>query len=92
MTGHELSIDRDAAPTLTATEQAVAAIWHEVLELSRPLTATDNFFAAGGDSMTMVLLEFRLKEEFSVDLPPGIVLSAPTLVELSCAVNSALAR
>lgn len=73
----------------SVTERAVAALWCEVLETTELPDATDNFFALGGDSMAMVLLEFRIKEEFSVELPAGAVLGAPTLRELSALVDAA---
>lgn len=78
--------------TITATEEierSVAALWQEVLQTTEPPRATDDFFALGGDSMAMVTLEFRIKEDLSVDLPPGAILGAPTLRELSTLVAAA---
>lgn len=73
----------------TMTERALAALWSEVLESTEQPGATDNFFALGGDSMAMITLEFRIKEEFSVELPAGAVFGAPTLRELSAVVDAA---
>jgi acyl carrier protein len=74
--------------SLSATEAAVAALWHEVLQTSEPLSATDDFFAMGGSSMHMVMLEYRLQEEFSIELPAGVLLGAPTLREISALVDA----
>jgi len=82
------SPDETSQP-LSMTERAVAALWSETLQIAELPGATDNFFALGGDSMAMVLLEFRIKEEFSVELPAGAVLGAPTLRELSALVDAA---
>jgi acyl carrier protein len=71
------------------TEHTVAALWCEALQLTDPPGPTDNFFALGGDSMTMTMLEFRIGEELAVNLPPGTVLSSPTLRELSAVVAAA---
>src|SRR6266849_5747882 len=79
--------------SLSVTERGVAELWSEVLTLTRTPSPSDNFFALGGDSMAMVMLEYRIKEEFSVELSPGALLGAPTLRELSAmvdAVSSAL--
>lgn len=73
----------------SVTERALAALWNEVLQTAEQPVATDNFFAIGGDSMAMVILELRIKEEFSVELPAGTVLNAPTLRELSAMIDAA---
>lgn len=74
---------------LSVTERCVAELWSEVLQTAELPGATDDFFTLGGDSMAMVILEFRIKEEFSVELSAGAVLSAPTLRELSALVDAA---
>jgi acyl carrier protein len=74
--------------TLSATEQALAQIWSEVLQSSSLPNADDDFFELGGDSMTMVLVESRIKEEFSVELPPGAMLGASTLRAVSSLVEA----
>lgn len=72
----------------TRTECTLAELWREVLQSPELPVSTDNFFALGGDSMAMVMLEFRIKEEFSVDLPAGVVLGAPTLSELAALIDA----
>lgn len=73
----------------STTECSVAALWKEVLQLAELPSTSDDFFALGGDSMAMVTLEFRIKEELAVELPAGAVLVAPTLGELSVLVDEA---
>jgi acyl carrier protein len=73
-----------SSPTsLSATEHALALIWSEVLQSPALPDASDDFFELGGDSMAMVLVEARIKEEFSVELPAGAMLGASTLAGLS---------
>ena len=88
MTDH-LPAPSQGTQSLSATEQTVADLWREVLQTSTQPRPIDNFFDLGGDSMTMVMLEFRLQEEFSVELPVGAVLTAPTIRELSSLVEAA---
>lgn len=71
------------------TEQTLAELWSEVLQTAVLPTTTENFFALGGDSIAMVLLEFRIREEFEVDLPAAAVLEAPTLREMATLMMSA---
>ena len=72
---------------LSDTERALADLWSEVLQITEPPQAEDDFFGLGGDSMAMVLLEHRIKEEFSIELPPGTILGAPSLRELSAVID-----
>lgn len=78
----------EAVQSPITTELIVAALWKEVLQTSEPPAATDDFFALGGNSMTMVMLEYRIHEEFSVELPAGVVLGAPTVQELSSLIDA----
>lgn len=74
---------------MRAVESAVAELWKEALQMSEFPDPSDNFFHLGGDSMTMVMLEFRINEELGVALSPGAVLGAPTLRELAALVYGA---
>jgi acyl carrier protein len=77
------SMTPESAEPFTEIERVVARLWQQVLDtpsLPRPL---DNFFSLGGDSIAMIMVELRIKEEFSVDLPEGALLSASSLRELS---------
>lgn len=68
----------------------VSEIWREVLQINEIPTASDNFFALGGDSMAMVTLEFRIQEELAVTVVPGTLLTASTFGELTAAVDQLL--
>jgi acyl carrier protein len=70
----------------------LASLWQEVLQMREQPRPTDNFFELGGDSMTMTMVEFRIKEELSVELAAGAVLEAQTLQELSELVERAMGR
>ena len=71
---------------LSATERALAALWSEILQIELP-SANDDFFLLGGDSMTMVMAEFRIMEEFHARLPAGSLLSARTVRSLSALID-----
>ena len=85
-----MNSDPSAAETLeqlTGTERAIATLWKEALGTPELPGAADNFFALGGDSTAMVMVELQIKDEFSVELPPGAMLRAPSLRELSALVE-----
>ncbi|MER6688139.1 amino acid adenylation domain-containing protein [Streptomyces minutiscleroticus] len=97
-------IDRKALPDASAApaggareylaprdpaEEAVAAIWTEVLGLER-IGAQDDFFALGGHSLLATRVLARLRETFAVELPLRLLFEATTVARLSEAVSEAV--
>ena len=66
----------------TATEQVIADIWAEVLELPR-VGVGDSFFMLGGDSLLSLRVAARVNAAFSLDLTPRDVLAARTVRALA---------
>ena len=89
MAASEVTQASDRVDSLSQTERALASLWVEVLQITSLPKATDDFFALGGDSMGMTLLEFRVQEELSVELPAGALLGAPTLRQLAALIDEA---
>ena len=71
------------------TEQAVAAIWHEVLPDAQP-RRDDDFFAIGGHSLLAIQVLTRVRRELGPDLPIHTLFEAPTLAEFARTVDEAL--
>lgn len=74
-------------PLAGPTEQAVAAVWREVLGRNR-IGADDNFLDLGGDSMTAALLLDQTVDRLGVDLTLGELLSAASLAALAELIDS----
>lgn len=74
-------------PLSTPTQEAVAAVWREVLGRAR-IGADDNFLDLGGDSMTAALLLDQTNDRLGVDLTLGDMLSAPSLAALAEMIDS----
>jgi amino acid adenylation domain-containing protein len=66
----------------TATEQVIANIWADLLELPR-VGVSDRFFALGGDSLVSLRVTARVNAAFSLDLTPRDVLVAHTVRALA---------
>ncbi|PSL55728.1 non-ribosomal peptide synthase protein (TIGR01720 family)/amino acid adenylation domain-containing protein [Saccharothrix carnea] len=66
----------------TETEEAIAAIWADVLGVGR-VGVDDSFFTLGGDSIRSLHITSRTKEAFGVDLSPRDVLTARTVSALA---------
>lgn len=67
--------------SMTCTENRTAVIWSEVLQCAEPIRPDSNFFALGGDSLGMMMLLFRVGEEYQLETFPEMLLEAPTLRE-----------
>ncbi|GAA1940874.1 non-ribosomal peptide synthetase [Kitasatospora viridis] len=76
-------------PPRTPAEQLIAAVWADVLGVPE-VTADDNFFHLGGDSLTAVRVVGRVFDVFGM-ISPYTIFDAPTLAEFAAAVSSAAA-
>jgi len=73
--------------TLTPTEQTIAQIWSEVLDVPTP-DAMDDFFALGGRSLLAAKVASRLRAQLGRDVPVGLLFSHPKLADLAVALQA----
>jgi amino acid adenylation domain-containing protein len=71
------------------TEQELAKIWSELLEIS-PISVQDNFFDLGGHSLLATQLASRILRTFGVELKLQDVFNAPTVGEIASLIDSVL--
>ncbi|MGW3059789.1 amino acid adenylation domain-containing protein [Streptomyces goshikiensis] len=72
------------------TEEFVAEIWCAVLGVQDP-SVTDDFFAAGGNSIKATQMGSRISRAVQVDIPLRDVLKARTIENCAALVDAALA-
>jgi amino acid adenylation domain-containing protein len=70
----------------TPIEEAVAAIWCELLRLDR-VGVHDNFFELGGHSLLATRVIARLREVLEVELPLRALFQRPTIAELAVRIS-----
>jgi acyl carrier protein len=70
------------------TEEALAAVWAEVLGIER-VGANDNFFDLGGHSLLLVQLHSRLKERLAPELTVADLFGVRTLADLARQLDEA---
>jgi amino acid adenylation domain-containing protein len=66
----------------TPLEEALAALWAEVLKVER-VGVGDNFFALGGHSLAAMQIMARVRKTFQVELPLRVVFQASTVEKLA---------
>ena len=69
------------------TEQALAAIWSEVLKLKR-IGIHDNFFELGGHSILATQVVSRIRKNFQFNLSIRDFFVAPTIAQLAKVVDT----
>jgi amino acid adenylation domain-containing protein len=67
----------------TPTEQWLAAAWAELLPTDAPVSATDNFFDLGGNSLHGTQLIARVRDTLHLHLDPRHLFTSPTLEQLA---------
>ncbi|CAM5241032.1 MULTISPECIES: phosphopantetheine-binding protein [Streptomyces] len=91
MTSQEPTAPEPGAPALTSTEKALADIWRSLFGIDE-VSADDNFFALGGNSLTAIRFLARVEEQFAEDvLPPETLYEDPRLASLAQAIDTAMA-
>lgn len=65
-------------PDLIRIEENLTWLWKDILDLSE-VSASDDFFLCGGNSLTAIELLIRIQREFHLNLPPDTIYRHPTL-------------
>ncbi|HEU4881265.1 MAG TPA: amino acid adenylation domain-containing protein, partial [Longimicrobium sp.] len=71
-----------------ATEQAVAAIWAELLGAER-VGRGDDFFHLGGHSLLAVRVAWRIRQALGADVSPGDLFERPVLADFARGLETA---
>jgi acyl carrier protein len=74
-----------APPVRSDTVAELLVLWREVL--GAEVTADEDFFDAGGDSLVAVQLASRVRSEMGVQLPISALFDHPTVTELAVLVD-----
>ncbi|WP_424184831.1 amino acid adenylation domain-containing protein [Actinokineospora sp. G85] len=77
----------DLAPPRGATEELVAQVWREVLEVAG-VGADDNFFDLGGHSFLALRVQTRVREALGREVPVVALFQHPTVADFAAYLDS----
>ena len=83
----ENTVKTGGQEAVTATEIALTEIWKEIFRLDK-ISADDNYFELGGDSLLATRLINKIRGKLKVELSIGDVFDNPTIHEMSAVVDS----
>jgi amino acid adenylation domain-containing protein len=78
--------DRSFTPPHTITQETLAQIWRELLQIPR-VGIHDNFFELGGHSLLAMQFLARVRAAFEAELTLRHVFEAPTIAELAVVLD-----
>jgi acyl transferase domain-containing protein len=85
------SLSTEYAAPRTEIEKKIAGVWQDILGIS-PIGIYDKFFELGGHSLLAVQLIGQLREAFQVELSAQRLFEAPTIAQLSEAIDLELQK
>lgn len=80
-------LSRTLNPPRTATEHTVAATFADILTLQH-ISADDNFFALGGNSLQAAKAVLELRGKTGQEIPLTLLYTKPTVAELATALDA----
>ena len=84
-------LDHGHVGPLTDTQEKLAQIWREVLEIEK-MGIEDNFFELGGHSLMVMQVVARIRKVFGVEVPVISLFEEPTIACLAAEVEEAKAK
>jgi amino acid adenylation domain-containing protein len=82
-------VNREFVPPTTPVETTLAAIFSEILDVSR-IGLHDDFFELGGHSLLATRVVSRIRDHFQIEVTPRLLFESPTVGELSNRISSLL--
>ncbi len=84
--GQRPSLEDNYQAPRTPTEQTIADVWAEVLQIEK-VGILDNFFDLGGHSLQATRVIARLRDPLQFDVPLRLFFENPTISELALAIT-----
>ena len=84
----EFATRADFIAPRTPTEEVLASIWSNILDVA-DVGAQDDFFALGGHSLLLVQVASHIREAFQIELPLRSLFEAPMLGTLADRIDAA---
>ncbi|WDV92904.1 non-ribosomal peptide synthetase/type I polyketide synthase [Brevibacillus parabrevis] len=73
----------------TEAEEKLASIWKKLLHLEQ-ISVADSYFDLGGTSLTVVLMQEQIKEQFGLQIHVADIFTHPTIERLAASIEAAI--
>ncbi|HYW08706.1 MAG TPA: beta-ketoacyl synthase N-terminal-like domain-containing protein [Longimicrobium sp.] len=83
------NLDTDYHAPENEVEEQIAAMWQELLGISR-IGIHDDFFGLGGHSLFATQIISRVRDTFQLELPLKAIFEAPTIARLAVLIEDAI--
>jgi len=83
--------EQDNRQAFSPSEITIGEIWMEVLQLDN-ISPDINFFGQGGDSLTTMMMLFRVSDALNIEITPDVLMEAPTLREFCEAIDKMISE
>jgi amino acid adenylation domain-containing protein len=84
---HTPRADASSTPPATATQELLAGIWAQVLDIDR-IGVRDSFFELGGHSLLATQVISRVREVFATEIPLAALFDHPTILSLAALIDT----
>ncbi|MCU0289497.1 MAG: phosphopantetheine-binding protein, partial [Acidobacteria bacterium] len=80
----EIGTNKEFIMPVSHREKIIAGIWQEVLQYERGRVGLkDNFFDLGGNSLSIMRVRVKIKEQLGIDIPVTVLFQYPTVGSLA---------
>ncbi|KDM93305.1 amino acid adenylation protein [Photobacterium galatheae] len=79
--------EKEFIPLSTETEHQLGEIWCRIMKWDS-VSAQDDFFECGGNSLTAVAMINRINQAFGIKVPLQVLFQSPTIQQLSAWIDS----
>lgn len=86
---HGLQLTKNRIEPTSKTQAFLVSVWSDILDMPEEVISIDNsFFEVGGNSMNIIFMSNKIREQFQIEIPLQILYKFTTIEKLSSYIES----